>query len=105
MLALWRNLTNQDIASAHFRANLYDTVLIEVAQTVFRHIRDIASNNLWTELSFANFNRVILDIDRGQRIVFDQAAANDDSVLHIVAAPRHEGYQQIFAERQFAVSD
>ena len=105
MLALWRNLTNQDITGTYFRTNLYDTVFVEVAQAVFRHIRDIASDNLWAELSFANFNRVILDIDRGQRIVFDQAAADDDSVLHIVAAPRHEGYQQIFAERQFAVSD
>ena len=56
LLALWRNLTNQDITGAYFRTNLYDAVFVEVTQTVFRHIRDIAGDNLWAEFGLANFN-------------------------------------------------
>ncbi len=41
-------------------------------------------------------------MNRGEDVVLHDALADEDRVLIIVAVPRHEGDEHIFAERQFA---
>ena len=41
-------------------------------------------------------------MDRGVAVVLDQLLRNEDRVLEVVTAPRHEGDQDVLAESQFA---
>ena len=42
-------------------------------------------------------------MDRGQLVVLDQAAGEDDGVLEVVALPRHEGDHQVLAQGHLAL--
>ena len=46
---------------------------------------------------------MLVDVDRGQHVVLDETLAEDDGVLEVVALPRHQGDEQVLAERQLAV--
>src|SRR3546814_16214604 len=43
-----------------------------------------------------------LDVDRGEDVVLHDAFRNEDTILIVVAVPRHERDEHILAERQFA---
>ncbi len=38
---------------------------------------------------------MLLDVDRGEHVVFDQTLRDDDGVLEVVALPWHERHQQV----------
>ena len=105
LLTLWRNFTNQHIASFDFTTNLYNTVFVQVAQAVLVHIWNITRGLLVTKLGFAYFYQVILDINTGESIILYQAATNDDGVVHVVTTPRHKGNAQVAAKRNLAISN
>src|SRR3712207_7487619 len=43
------------------------------------------------------------DVDRGQDVVLHEALRQDDRVLVVVALPRHEGDEQVLAQRHLAL--
>ena len=45
---------------------------------------------------------MLVDVDRGQHIVLDEALAQDDRVFKVVATPWHKGHKQVFAKCEFA---
>ena len=57
---------------------------------------------LRTELGVARFDLEFLDVDGGVVVVLHEALGNEDGVLEVVAAPRHEGHQNVAAEGQLA---
>ena len=86
----------------HLGAHSDDAVLVEVEQHVLADVGDLAGDLLGAELGVASLDLVLLDVDRGQQVVFDDALGEDDRVLVVVALPRHERAQEVLAQRQFA---
>ena len=76
--------------------------LVEVLQRLVADVRDVARDLLGTELGVARDALELLDVDRGEEVVLHDALGDQDRVLEVVAAPRHEGDQHVAAERQLA---
>ena len=101
-LALGRDLADQDVAVLHLGADADDAALVEVGQHVLGDVRDVPGDLLRPELGVAGIDLVLLDVDRGQHVVLDDALGQDDRVLVVVALPRHERDEQVLAERHLA---
>ena len=100
--ALRRDLAAQDVAGAHFRADVDDAGFVEVLQRLFRHVRNVARDFLRTELGVARHHLELLDVDGREHVVLHDALGEKDRVLEVVAVPRHERDQHVAAEREFA---
>ena len=101
-LALRRDLADQQVAGDDLGADADDAALVEVAQALLGAVRDVAGDLLVAELGRAGVDLVLLDVDRGELVVLDQALGEDDRVLEVVALPGHEGDQAVLAERDLA---
>ena len=101
-LALRRDLADQEVAGLHLGADADDAALVEVAERLLRAVRDVARDLLVAELGRAGVDLVLLDVDRGELVVLDQALREDDRVLEVVALPGHEGDQAVLAQRDLA---
>ena len=101
-LALRRDLADQQVAGRDLGADADDAALVEVAQRLLGAVRDVAGDLLVAELGRAGVDLVLLDVDRGELVVLDQALGEDDRVLEVVALPGHEGDQAVLAERDLA---
>ena len=93
---------DQQVAGADLGADADDAAVVEVAQRLLRAVRDVAGDLLVAQLGRAGVD-LLLDVDRGELVVLDQALGDDDRVLEVVALPGHEGDQAVLAERQLAV--
>ena len=102
-LALRRDLADEQVAGLHLGADADDAAVVEVAQRLLRAVRDVAGDLLVAQLGRAGVDLVLLDVDRGELVVLDQAVGQDDRVLEVVALPGHEGDHQVLAERHLAV--
>ena len=102
-LALRGDLADQHVAGADLGTDADDAAVVEVAEDVVAEVRDVTGDLLRTELGVAGIDLVLVDVDRRQHVVLDQALAEDDGVLEVVALPRHQRDEQVLAERQFAV--
>ena len=101
-LALRRHLADQQVAGDDLGADADDAALVEVAQRLLRAVRDVAGDLLVAELGRPGVDLVLLDVDRGELVVLDQALREDDRVLEVVALPGHEGDQAVLAQRDLA---
>ena len=72
-------------------------------EDVVAEVRDVPGDLLGAELGVAGVDLVLVDVDRGEHVVLDETLAEDDGVLEVVALPRHEGDEQVLAERQLAI--
>src|SRR5262245_40745310 len=101
-LALRRDLADQDVARLHLGADADDARLVEVLERLVADVGNVARVLLGPELGVARDALELLDVDRGEEVVLDDALGDEDRVLEVVAAPRHEGDQDVAAERQLA---
>jgi hypothetical protein len=97
-----RDLAAEDVAGAHLGADIDDAGLVEVFQRLFRNVRNVAGDFLGPELGVARHHLELLDVDRGEDVVLDDALGEQDRVFEVVAVPRHERDEHVAAERQFA---
>ena len=102
-LALRRDLADEQVARADLGADADDAAVVEVAQRLLRAVRDVAGDLLVAELRRAGVDLVLVDVDRGEHLVLDEALREDDRVLEVVALERHERDEQVRAERELAV--
>ena len=51
----------------------------------------------------ARVDLVLVDVDRGEHVLLDEPLRDHDRVLEVVALPRHEGDEQVRAERELAL--
>ena len=86
----------------HFGADRHDARFVEVAQRFLADVRDVAGDFFRPELGVAGGDLELLDVDRGEHVVADDALGDQDRVLEVVAVPRHERDEHVAAERQFA---
>ena len=65
-------------------------------------VRDVARDFLGPELRVARLDLELLDVDRRVVVVLHHALGDQDRVLEVVAAPRHERDEHVAAERELA---
>ncbi len=102
-LALGRDLADQDVAFEDLGADPDDPVLVEVLHGLLAHVRDLPRQLLLAALGVADLEVELLDVQRGEGVLRHGALVDDDGVLEVVAAPRHERHEHVPAEGQFAV--
>ena len=90
------------MSPAHLGADIDDARLVEVLERLFRDVRNVAGDFLGPELGVARHHLELLDVDRGEDVVLDDALGEQDRVLEVVAVPRHERDQHVAAERELA---
>ena len=71
-------------------------------QERLRDVRDVAGDFLRPELGVARLDLELLDVDRRVVVVLHHPLGDEDRVLEVVAAPRHERDEHVPAERQLA---
>ena len=101
-LALGRNLTDQDVAGNHFRADAHDAGLVEVAERVLADVRDVARDLFGSELGVAGLDFADLNVNRREHVFLHEVFAEQDRVFEVVAFPRHEGHEHVTAQGQLA---
>src|SRR5216684_3168640 len=99
---LRRYLANQDVAGVNFGADVHDAGFIEILQRLFGDVRNIAGDFLGAELGVAGHHLEFLDMNRGEYVVLDDPLGKQNRVLEVVAVPRHEGDEDVAAERKLA---
>src|SRR5690606_41062949 len=57
---------------------------------------------LRTQLGVAGHDLELLDMDRGEDVIGNDALRQEDGVLVVIAIPRHERDEHVAAERQIA---
>ena len=77
--------------------------MVEVAECFLTNIRDIPGNFLRAEFRIAGCDVEFRDVDGGVNIVFNYALGDDDGILEVVAVPRHESYENVTTDSEFAV--
>jgi hypothetical protein len=65
-------------------------------------VRDVAGDLLRPELGVAGGDLELLDVDRGEDVFLTMRLGDEDRVLEVVAAPRHEGDEHVAAQGQLA---
>ena len=71
-------------------------------RNAFRDVRDVARDFFRPELRVARLDLELLDVDRRVVVVLHHPLGDEDRVLEVVAAPRHERDQHVAAERELA---
>ena len=102
-LALRGNLAHQDITGTHLGTLADNTHLVQILKAVIRHVRNVTGNLLRPQLGITGLAVILLNMDRGINIPLDQVLAQQDSILVVVAFPRHVGYDDVVAQSQLAV--
>src|SRR6478752_5853074 len=102
-LALGGDLADEDVAGVDLGADADDAALVEVGEDLLGDVRDVPGDLLGAELGVAGVDLELLDVDRGQDVVLHEALRQDDRVLVVVALPRHEGDEQVLAQRHLAL--
>ena len=100
--ALRRHLADEDVAGLDGGADADHAAFVEVAQEALVDVGNVARDFFGTELGVARFDFVLLDVNRGVVILFDQLFADEDGVFEVVPAPGKEGDQHVAAKREFA---
>src|SRR6185437_12697486 len=72
-------------------------------QSVLADVGNIARDLFRPELGVASFDLELLDVDRGVVVFADQLLRDEDRVLEVVTAPRHEGHEHVASEAEFAL--
>src|ERR1051325_3249112 len=101
-LALGRDFADQDVAGMDLRADADNAIGTQVFERLVTEIGDVPSDFLGPELGVAGADFEFIDMDRGEDVVFDDAFADENGVLEVVAVPRHEGDEHVAAEGQFS---
>src|SRR5579883_1123488 len=100
--ALGRNLADQNVAGLHDRADTDDAAFVQVAEERLANIGNVARDLFGAQLGVARLDFILLDMNRGVVIVFDELFADENGVLEVVAAPRQEGDQDVAAKPELA---
>ena len=70
-LALWRDLTDQNIAGSNFSANSDNAAIIQIAQCFFSHIRNVPGDFFRPQFGITRVALIFFDVNRSKDIFFD----------------------------------
>src|SRR6185437_11098397 len=98
-----RHLADEDVVVADLRADADDATLVQIAERVLRDVGDVAGDLFRAQFGVAGLDLELLDMDGGVVVVLDQLLRDQDRVLEVVPAPRHEGDEHVAAEAKLAL--
>ena len=101
--ALRRHLAHQNVAVLDLGADADHAALVQIAQRMLAHVGNVARNLFGSQLRVARLDLELLNVHRGVVVLAHQLFADEDRVLEVVAAPRHEGHQHVASQRQLAL--
>mmetsp|Transcript_18414 Transcript_18414/g.29926 ORF Transcript_18414/g.29926 Transcript_18414/m.29926 type:complete len:231 (-) Transcript_18414:9-701(-) len=100
-LALWCDLTNQNVARLYVRTDVHDASLVEVTQRFFTDVWNVAGDFFWTQLGVTCGNFEFFDMNRSKHVVTRDALGDQDGVFVVVTVPRHKRDNHVFTQSQF----
>ena len=103
LLALRRDLSDEDVALADDGGRDHDAGLVEGLERLGADVRDVARDLFRSELGVASLDLELGDVDRREDVFFDELLRKQDGVLEVVAFPRHEADEKVAAERELAL--
>src|SRR5205085_2459671 len=95
-----RDFADEDRTGFDLRADADDARLVQVAQHILPDVRDVARDLFRPQLRVARFDLQLLNVDRSVVIVLHQTLGDEDRVLEVVTAPRHESDEDVPAQSQ-----
>ena len=101
--ALRRNLTHENIAGFDLRTNLDDSLVGEILQRIFSNVWNIAGDLFGAELGITSTALELFNMDRGVDVFAHQLLIDQNSILEVISAPRHEGHHDVTTQSQFAL--
>ena len=104
-LSFGRHLAHEDVPLPDLRADADDAALVKVAQGVFADVGNVSGDLFLAQLGLAGLDLKLFDVDGCEDIVADEALADQDRVLEVVPAPRHEGHEHVPAQCEVATVD
>src|SRR5205807_6954608 len=97
-----RDFAYQDVALLDSRADANHTRFIQIPQHGFADVRDVARDFFRPQLGIARLDLELLDVYGGVVVLLHHLFRDQDGVLEVVAAPRHEGDQDVASQGQLA---
>ena len=97
------NLTDKNITGTHFSTDADNTAFVKILQRFFRNVGNITGDFFLTKLGITGIAVIFFNMDRSKDIGFNQIFTQQNSILVVVAFPRHIGNNYIVAKCQFAV--
>ncbi len=98
--ALRRDLAHQDVAGLDRSADANDAAVVEIGERRLGDVGNVARDLLGPQLRVPRLDLELLDVNRGVGVVAHQALRDEDRILEVVTAPRHEGHEHVPAQRQ-----
>ena len=98
--ALRRNLADQNVARINLGTDIDNACLIEVFQSLFGDIRNIAGDFLRSKLGITRHHFKFFKVNGCEHVIAHDALGDQDRILEVVAIPGHERDQHVLAERQ-----
>ena len=95
------DLAHQHIARLHLSTDADDARIIKVAQPFLTNVGNISGDFFLAQLGVAGHGLENLNVYRSKGVFFEEALIDENRVLEVVAAPRHEGHGHILAQSQF----
>ncbi len=102
--ALWCDLADQNIARSYLCAYSYDTVLVEVFQSVLGNVGDISCDLLCAELGITALQLVFLDMNGRILVLLNKVFVEQYGVLIVIALPCHKADESVLSEGNFSVA-
>ena len=97
------DLADQNVVRADRGTDTDDSAVVEIPEETLRDVRNVAGDLFRPELRLAGVHVELLDMQGGVVVVLDQLLADEDRVLEVVPAPRHERHQHVASQRQLAI--
>ena len=97
------NLTDKDITRFDAGTHTNNTVFVKVFSRFLTYVRNVRGQLFHTTLRFANFQRIFFYVYRGQKVLTNHTFIQYDSILIVIALPRHVSNQQVLTQCKFSV--
>src|SRR5690606_41779237 len=80
------------------------TILIEILSSFFADIGNVGSKLFKTSFCITHLKGVLINVDRGKNILFNQLFIDYDSILKVVTLPGHERNLEVATQCKFTIS-
>ena len=101
--SLGSDFSHQDVVRLNSRPDADDAAFVKIAQHFFADIGNVAGDFFRAELCVAGDNLKLFNMDGRENVFLDGTFGNEDGVLIVIAAPRHEGDHKVLSQGQFSV--
>ena len=91
------NLTYQNIARTYFCTNADNATFVQILQSFVRYVRNLAGDFLFTKLGIAGITVIFFNMDRSKDISLYQVFVQQNSILVVIAFPRHISNDNVVA--------